>query len=105
MVARIFGRTENALGRRCDLLEGGPVGEDHDLVVKVRPFRAPEKCGATGLGEKEEGDAREARAGGVHAEEWSEESGRHGVGVVVGVVVFLGGMDAAVAVHVCGGGS
>lgn len=69
--------------------------------MKVRSFRAPEECGTTGLGEKKK-EAREAWAGGVHAEEWSEESGRHGVGVVVGVVVFLGGMGVAVAIHVCG---
>lgn len=105
MVARIFGCTKNTLGRRRDLLVGGPVGEDHDLVVKVRSFRAPEECGATGLREKEEEEeAREAWAGGAHAEEWSEESGRHGVGVVVGVVVFLGVIVWRWR-HMCGGGS
>lgn len=40
MVAHILRRAENPPGGCCDLLIRSPVGEDHDLVVKVRAFRA-----------------------------------------------------------------
>lgn len=71
MVSRVFGRADNALGRRGDLLVGGAVGEDHDLVEKVRSFRTLEESSAPGLREEKEA-AWEAHTGGAHTEEWSE---------------------------------